>query len=562
MKLVSFSVTNFRSITTAHKIKMNNMTVLVGKNNEGKSNILRALSLAMDIMKIYAENSKMPYFNTRMMKYKFYNWERDFPIALQERSPNGVSSIDLLFELNEFEIQDIRNFTGIKITSNLPIRVAVGIENAKIDIPKRGSPAFSKQENKQRITEYVCNKIDFNFIPAVRTENDAIRVVESIIDRELLVLNENQEYISATSTIKRLQQSVLDDISNKIIGPLKTYLPSVRGMSFEIQKEQRRSFLRRNIEVMIDDGAKTTLQSKGDGIKSLTALAMLNISNKPNKVSVIAIEEPESHLHPEAARQLYKTIMDLSKNYQVILTTHSPLFINRLNIIENVIVDKGKATPVKKIKELREVLGTIVSDNLINAEYALIVEGEDDKIVLEKILPNMSDKIRKSIQNGRFFIDYIGGAGNLTYKLSLYRNLQCQYHILLDNDGAGVEAGEKAINQGLAEIRDITYTICNGIPEAEFEDCLNKEAYKKIISDEFGVNIEVSQFKNNKKWSERMKYCFLSQGKRWDDSIEKKVKIKVAEGLLADHNNSLCPHKRTFIDKLVQNIEDMMEGAF
>ena len=72
---------------------------------------------------------------------------------------------------------------------------------------------------------------------------------------------------------------------------------------------------------------------------------------------------------------------------------------------------------------------------------------------------------------------------------------------MLDNDGAGVEAGGKAINQGLAEIRDITYTICNGIPEAEFEDCLNKEAYKKIISDEYGVNIEVSQFKNNKKWS-------------------------------------------------------------
>ena len=53
MKLSDFSVVNYRSITTARKIKTNNMTVLVGKNNEGKSNILRALTLAMDIMKIY-----------------------------------------------------------------------------------------------------------------------------------------------------------------------------------------------------------------------------------------------------------------------------------------------------------------------------------------------------------------------------------------------------------------------------------------------------------------------------------------------------------------------------
>lgn len=36
MKLVEFSVSNYRSITSAHKIKLQNFTVLVGKNNEGK----------------------------------------------------------------------------------------------------------------------------------------------------------------------------------------------------------------------------------------------------------------------------------------------------------------------------------------------------------------------------------------------------------------------------------------------------------------------------------------------------------------------------------------------
>lgn len=47
MKLVEFSVTNFRSITKAHKINLQDMTVLVGKNNEGKSNLLTALNIAM-----------------------------------------------------------------------------------------------------------------------------------------------------------------------------------------------------------------------------------------------------------------------------------------------------------------------------------------------------------------------------------------------------------------------------------------------------------------------------------------------------------------------------------
>jgi len=45
MQLVNFSVTNYRSITKAHKINLQNITVLVGRNNEGKSNILMALNV-------------------------------------------------------------------------------------------------------------------------------------------------------------------------------------------------------------------------------------------------------------------------------------------------------------------------------------------------------------------------------------------------------------------------------------------------------------------------------------------------------------------------------------
>ena len=41
MRLVSFSVTNYRSITKAYKLPIRQATILIGPNNEGKSNILR-----------------------------------------------------------------------------------------------------------------------------------------------------------------------------------------------------------------------------------------------------------------------------------------------------------------------------------------------------------------------------------------------------------------------------------------------------------------------------------------------------------------------------------------
>ena len=68
MKLSSFSVANYRSITNARKIQINHMTVLVGKSNEGKSNILRALTLAMDIMKMYSSDPRSLRLSTNHLR--------------------------------------------------------------------------------------------------------------------------------------------------------------------------------------------------------------------------------------------------------------------------------------------------------------------------------------------------------------------------------------------------------------------------------------------------------------------------------------------------------------
>ena len=302
MKLSSFSVKNYRSITTARKIQTNNMTVLVGKNNEGKSNILRALSLAMTIMKVYAEEPRALYFSPRSLR-THYNWERDYPIPLQKRTPNGFSSVDLVFDVTDEEKGAIRSLTGIRLTSNIPVKVSINNSIAKIDIPKRGTSAFANAENKQKIIDFVCSKIDFVFIPAVRTENDTLRVINSLIEKELASLENNAEYIAATNTINQLQQGVLDRISAQIISPLQEFLPSVKEVQIRVERERRRAALRRNMEVILNDGTPTPIQQKGDGIKSLTALAMLNLSAQEDRVSVVAIEEPESHLHPEGARQ-------------------------------------------------------------------------------------------------------------------------------------------------------------------------------------------------------------------------------------------------------------------
>jgi putative ATP-dependent endonuclease of the OLD family len=130
---------------------------------------------------------------------------------------------------------------------------------------------------------------------------------------------------------------------------------------------------------------------------------------------VLAIEEPESHLHPRAIHQLREVLEELSVQHQVIVTTHCPLFVDRTNLRSNILVNNKKASPAKNVAELRDALGVRASDNLRNAEIALIVEGEEDRRALAALLPVASRRIGTSLQTGLIAIDTLGGGTNLSY---------------------------------------------------------------------------------------------------------------------------------------------------
>lgn len=98
MRLASITVENYRSITRAHRVAISDRTILVGPNNEGKSNILRALVTAMSVLtsmrvRLLKGQRTLSFMGIRTRDH--YDWETDFPIALQESKPDGESVIRL-----------------------------------------------------------------------------------------------------------------------------------------------------------------------------------------------------------------------------------------------------------------------------------------------------------------------------------------------------------------------------------------------------------------------------------------------------------------------------------
>jgi putative ATP-dependent endonuclease of OLD family len=122
VKLISFSVTNYRSITTAHKIHLDDLTVLVGKNNEGKSNILKALALSMTQIIQHQSGSRARMPPRRLSRYdnNAYLWERDFPVSLQKRPKNTDSIFKLEFRLDAVETQEFKREIGINVNGDIP----------------------------------------------------------------------------------------------------------------------------------------------------------------------------------------------------------------------------------------------------------------------------------------------------------------------------------------------------------------------------------------------------------------------------------------------------------
>lgn len=572
MRLVKFSVTNFRSITKAHEISLSSTTVLVGKNNEGKSNLLKALAFAMHEIAMHSRyerhhmpprhmRTRMPY-QPRYAERDSYDWHRDFPIALQCRKGKRQTRFKLEFELSDEDTRSFKNEIGSNLNGTLPLEITIGENNnAIIKVVKRGRGSKLLNSKSGPITNFVASRIFFNYIPAVRTHKETLSALEDIVSRELSRLEDKQEYQRALKAISDLQKPVLEELATKIKAPLSEFLPNIQNVEIKVDEDSRRFRYRRDFNVIIDDGVATSIEYKGDGVKSLAALGLLKNRSFKGSVSIVAIEEPESHLHPGAIHQLKDIITSLEGENQIVLTTHNPLFVNRAIIKSNIIVDGSKATPAKNIAGVRDVLGVRVSDNLVNARYALVVEGNEDKVALRALLPKLSTKLAHALKNHLLVIDPISGAGNLAYKLSTLESQLCVYHVLLDNDEAANKEKERAEGQGLLKAKNLTQTVCNGMAESEFEDCIDSSCFKDALLTQYGVDITCSEFRGSKKWSERMRAVCSSQGKVWNDKLKFQIKETVAQCIAIHPESALQNNKRHSIDALVRALEELVNIA-
>ncbi len=222
--------------------------------------------------------------------------------------------------------------------------------------------------------------------------------------------------------------------------------------------------------VWVDDGIKTDIERKGHGLQRALIFALLrawskilkqeresqnelNIENettqpqprrKASKAAYFIFEEPELFLHPQAQKELFSSLVALSKEEsQIILCTHSSSFLGLEYHKSICIVKKDSVTEGSKILQCTADLFTDSEDKkrfnlsywinpdrseLFFAKKVILLEGQTDKSVMPLLAKKMDI----------FRFDYTlidcGSKEAIPQYINLLNKFRLKYVVVYDKD--------------------------------------------------------------------------------------------------------------------------------
>lgn len=397
----SIRIEKFRSLNK-QDIACEAVTIFSGKNNSGKSNILKALNL---------------FFNGESSYDSPYQHSKDFNIAFTGHMPGRR---EIVITVNFFGQGSAALKDDFSITRRFG-RTEIGpyeYHSTNKDIeamlyPGEGDP----DGNVMRQFTTFKNKTNYIYVPAVRdkafvrrlfqlfemvingtskkTFDRALSSLNKVLDDKSRAVSRQFEEMMRLSTRAKLSTSpedVLDAIGIEVESGI-----SVRKHNDEIAKQ------------FVD------LFSTGDGILMSYVPHFLNyIANEQtNRNFIWGFEEPENSLEYAKTQVLARKFVDeFSKTSQIFLTTHSPAFINLetkphtaiYRVFINPLDDK-RLSQVVTIQEMQQRLlktgdsqRDLLSEELGNTKLSLEVERHISEFQQrEKELKDTIDSLTRPI---------------------------------------------------------------------------------------------------------------------------------------------------------------------
>ncbi len=437
MRLKKVHIENYRSLLNID-IDFSECTVFVGKNNSGKSNVLKAIDFV--IGEGYNRVSKNDFYNrdeslTIKIVLFFGSFTIEEKAEIKKNIPYGVKN-----EETYYSLEDVKRELDISGEIRIETEIFLGNTSKKLYI----GDIYYKYLSTA-LKNAIVNSV---YIPGVRAIDQMTVTYRNTILTKVLKL----VYNSCSQT----QKDELSDSIGAFSEKLKNIFEDCESRLDEISKEiinhdgLRVSIvpsdlddLYKKLHIVLNDGIEAELDYKGTGIQNIIIIALFKLYSELRLGSaLLLIEEPESFLHPHACRHIAKILKEIgeSENIQLVITTHSPHNIINMNLTDIVLfskknnhTEKKQITSVLNETKLKKELN-IDNLELFFSDKVVLVEGGTEKF----IIPTIAKEFNSNFDFDKKDISVIemGSKSNLDVFISLLNGFNIDWVALLDRDFA------------------------------------------------------------------------------------------------------------------------------
>lgn len=500
MYIQELSLTNFRGFKSDTQIQFTNgINVIVGANNSGKTTIIKALELLFsegtskrlsindfnhntsiielkenspkviisaklvesedeeeyseDLITVSTWLTKIERPYEAMITYEFSlpdKEEADYKSTLER-----IESKDIEDYWREIETSFLRKYTSKVFVGNPEHRVSIDIDGIK--------------------------KFDYQYLDAIRdverdlfTGRNALlkEVIDFYMDYDIKIddkLNKEdkrEQILKKKKEFSRKANVLISELQNRMSGGKKEMLKYVQetGADFDnitpsfdgrILDTELYSALRLVVETKT--GIKLPATRNGLGYNNLIYISLLlakmqknasgeYMGNNAKVFPLLAIEEPEAHLHPNMQYKFLKFLNENNKHEvrQIFITTHSPSITAAVDLDSIIVINKNKgdaeiAYPGKVFSDSEEDQVSknyvkrfldVTKADMLFAKSIIFVEGISEQLLVPEFAKQLNLDLTDSHVSvinvsGRYFNHFLKIFDTSKSKYAISKKIVC-----------------------------------------------------------------------------------------------------------------------------------------
>ena len=533
MKIKEIHIENFRSIKNETIIMDKNCLILLGKNEAGKSNVLKAIAALFGQYTLTVKDQRKKINNEKIQTRRIYitfEFEEDDVLRIKESLLKKYATIkDITFK----EGKTLNDFIQAEISCILYEVIVANNAKPAFNYPKEKQSNVIPEKDVYQSGTIISfqpqgNKIDLRDLLLVEIQKiyseKPYKCIFWHYDNNLLLPDQVaiNQFTTNPSQYKSLENifimcnranvaqefkeayeqdgdyfNLLDQVSKEVTKVFRKIWKDFRSTSIELTPDGG------NILIKVTDNAKYSFTDRSDGFKKFISI-LLNLSTqsrsgKIGERDIIILDEPDQSLYPTSAKYLRDELLKISETSRIIYATHSQYMIDSDCLERHLIVEKNNdvttisketgVAPYSDDELLRRAIGSSIFECI--QDKNVIFEGWLDKELFKKYL---SFTVQEDLKNtGKTFLHGISGAETLASILILANK---KFIIVADSDKTSSDK-RKDFEKNYSEYKDC-WLAYGDIEKSIFtlEDFVNSSVIEKVINENGYPDFKYNNNKN------------------------------------------------------------------